>query len=292
MSIFLWAALIKEALFLQTQRINQYLAALVQMDCEFLNVAGNTIKASQKIREAAAHGAKLVCLPEGFNTGYWGSHIPDMMALAEPLNGPTITAMQALAKELSVFILAPIFCTVESGVENTAVFISDEGSLIGTYAKTHPVGDERALLVRGTKYPVWDTKLGRIGCVICYDACFPETTRLLALNGAEVILVPAAWRASAYFKAWWDLNLACRALDNLVYVAAVNRTGPSGDEFFAGKSQFCSPIGEKLDSCGVNEEAILYSTINLEQVKKEREFNTVLTDRHPEDYTGLLQSMP
>ena len=108
MSIFLWAALIKEALFLQTQRINQYLAALVQMDCEFLNVAGNTIKASQKIREAAAHGAKLVCLPEGFNTGYWGSHIPDMMALAEPLNGPTITAMQALATKMRLAFCAVI----------------------------------------------------------------------------------------------------------------------------------------------------------------------------------------
>ena len=75
------------------------------------------------------------------------------------------------------------------------------------------------------QYPVFETKLGKIGVVICYDVCFPETVRLLTLAGAELVLVPAAWRASYYFKEWWDLNLACRALDNLVYIAAVNRCG-------------------------------------------------------------------
>ena len=99
----------------------------------------------------------------------------------------------------------------------------------------------------------------KIGVVICYDVCFPETVRLLTLAGAELILVPAAWRASHYFKEWWDLNLACRALDNLVYIAAINRCGLSGDEIFAGKSQLVNPLGERLDSCGVQEEAILYS---------------------------------
>lgn len=128
----------------------------------------------------------------------------------------------------------------------------------------------------------------RSGVVICYDVCFPETVRLLTLAGAELVLVPAAWRASYYFKEWWDLNLACRALDNLVYIAAVNRCGLSGDEIFAGKSQLVSPIGERIDSCGVQEEAILYGSVDLNRIAKERDFNTVLTDRHPGGLSSYL----
>ena len=86
------------------------------------------------------------------------------------------------------------------------------------------------------------------------------------------------------------MNLACRALDNLMYVAAVNMTGPTGEQYFAGKSQLCSPIGEVLCTCGVKEENILLGEIDLDCVRKEREFNTVLEDRHPEDY--FLLSRP
>lgn len=266
-----------------------YEIALIQMDCAFLQVGENVRKATEKIREAAMHGAKLVCLPEGFHTGYLGSDIPAMVRLAETLEGPTISTMRELAKELEIFILAPIIYAATNGAQNTAVLIGDDGNIIGTYSKTHPVGDEQKYLQRGTKYPVWDTKLGTIGCVICYDVCFPETTRLLALSGAEIVLVPAAWRASHYFKEWWDLNLACRALDNLLYVAAVNRTGSSGEEIFAGKTQVCSPVGEQICTCGVEEENILYAQIDLARVEKERAFNTVLLDRHPEDYVALSE---
>ncbi len=268
-------------------RLDSYKIAMVQMDCELFHVSSNLNKAEQRIREAATHGAALVCLPEVFNVGYLGSSIPEMIALAEREDGVSLTRMKTLAKELGIFILAPILFQTEEGVENAAFLIGDEGTVLGHYSKTHPVGDERIYLKRGMKYPVFDTKLGKIGIVICYDACFPETVRLLTLNGAEVVLVPAAWRASCYFKEWWDLNLACRALDDLVYVAAVNRCGPSGEELFAGKSQIISPVGEVLDTCGISEEAILYGTIDLGRVAKEREFNTVLIDRHPEDYLPL-----
>lgn len=264
-----------------------YEIALIQMDCAFLDVEKNVQKAAALVREAAEHGAELICLPEAFNTGYLGSNIPAMAKLAEPLDGSTVTAMRALAKELHVFLLAPIICDSGDGIQNTAVFIGENGELIGTYSKTHPVGDEQKYFARGKEYPVWDTRLGKIGCLICYDACFPETARILALNGAQLVLVPAAWRGSHYFKEWWDLNLACRALDDLYYVAAANRTGPSGDESFAGKSQVCSPIGEVLCTCGIEEEAILYAQIDMERVEKERAFNTVLIDRHSEDYAAL-----
>jgi len=264
-----------------------YEAALIQMDCTLLDVQANLEKAERLVRQAADHGAKLICLPEVFNVGYLGNRIPDMAKLAETEDGPSLTRMRALAKSLGVHLLAPILFSTPEGVENTAFLLDDQGDILGHYSKTHPVGDERTYLHRGSRYPVFDTKLGKLGIVICYDTCFPETTRLLALAGAEVVLVPAAWRASFYFKEWWDIDLASCALDNLVYMAAVNRCGPSGEEIFAGKSQFRSPLGELLCTCGVEEEAILYGTIDLAQIEKERAFNTVLTDRHPEDYLPL-----
>ncbi len=269
------------------EMLTSYKLALIQMDCTLFEVQANLDKAEGLVREAAAHGAKLICLPEVFQVGYFGSRIPDMMRYAEPEDGPSLTRMRALAKELEVHILAPILFSTPDGIENAAFLLDDQGELLGHYAKTHPVGDERTYLRRGSRYPVFETKLGRLGVVICYDVCFPETTRLLALSGAEVVLVPAAWRASHYFKEWWDIDLASNALDNLVYMAAVNRCGPSGEEIFAGKSQLRSPLGELLCTCGVEEEAILYGEVDLSRVAKERAFNTVLTDRHPEDYLPL-----
>lgn len=271
-------------------RVRQYKVAMVQTDLAFLDREANVEKASGMVREAAGNGAKLVCLPEAFNTGYLGTDIPAMKGMAERLDGPSITAMRALASELNIYLVAPIIYAADHGeAENTAVLINDEGEIEGTYSKTHPVGDERSYLQRGKNYPVWDTKLGRIGIVICYDVCFPETSRILALGGAELLVVPAAWRASHYFKEWWDLNLACRALDNLFYVAAVNRCGRCGEEIFAGKSQIISPIGEVLAAFSGTEEGILYQVIDLDRVAKEREFNTVLPDRHPEDYHILSE---
>lgn len=268
--------------------MRQYKVAMLQLDLVFLDKEANLKKASDMIREAAFNGASLVCLPEAFNTGYLGTDIPAMKEAAETLQGPSITAMRKLAAELGIYLVAPIIFAADDGeVENTAVLINDEGMIEGSYSKTHPVGDERTYFQRGKKYPVWETKLGKIGIVICYDVCFPETSRILAVGGAELMIVPSAWRASHYFKEWWDLNLACRALDNLFYVAAVNRCGQSGEEIFAGKSQVLSPIGEVLAAFGVEEEGILYQEIDLDRVGREREFNTVLTDRHPEDYKIL-----
>lgn len=265
-----------------------YQIAMIQMSSKMLDPKSNIKKAEAYLRQAAANGAKLVLLPESFAAGYDGTRIPEMMALAEPQDGVTITRMRELAAQLGIFVLAPIFYrNGAGGVENRAFLIDDTGCVLGGYSKTHPVGEERRLLCRGTEYPVFDTKLGKIAILICYDACFPETSRLLALKGAQVILVPSAWRGNFYFTEWWDLNIACRALDNLVYVAAVNMTGPTGRQFFAGHTRLCGPTGEVLCTCDMTEEKVLYGEIDPGRIAKEREFNTVLTDRHPEDYGPL-----
>lgn len=268
----------------------KYKLAVVQMDCGFKQAERNLEKAERFIREAAKEGAAIVCLPEAFNTGYLSTEIGEMAAYAEDMEGRSVTQLKSLAAELGIWLVVPVIIrNGECKAENTAVLIKPDGEILGTYSKTHLVGDERKLLKRGESYPVWETELGRIGILICYDICFPETSRRMALCGADVIIVPAAWRAGSYFKEWWDLNLACRALDNLVYIAAANRCGASGNEMFAGKSQIISPIGSVLGSLETCGEGILCCEIDLGALRKEREFNTVMQDRHPEDYKMLSQ---
>lgn len=264
-----------------------YTIALVQMVCEYLDLEKNLGKAEKAIREAAAKGAKLIVLPEAFNTGYYGGDLREVTALAEDENGPTYTRIASLARENGIFVMAPFFTKDENGIFNSALLFDDQGKELGRYSKSHLIGSENELIRRGGKYPVWDTPLGKIGCLICYDVCFSETVRVLALSGAEVVLVPSAWRASHYFTQWWDLNVACRALDNLLYIAAVNQIGPSGSENFAGHTKLADPIGHVEVGADDVQETVLYGVINLDRIEKERAFNTVLKDRHPEDY-GLI----
>lgn len=266
--------------------MEQFKLALIQMHCEFGQVEKNLEKAEGMIRTAAAQGASLVCLPETFNTGHFGE-MDRFLSLAEPPHRPTLWRLQTLVQSLGIHLLAPLLTRAQDGgCENTAFLIDPDGEIIGSYAKTHPVGDERATLRRGNQYPVFDTPLGKIGVCICYDACFPEVLRLLALGGAELILIPAAWRASHYYKEWWDTVLPCRAIDNLCYIAAVNQTGPTGfgDELYAGKSQIINPVGMRLATLGTDEEGILCLPIYPGRVAQERTTNTLLIDRHPEDY--------
>lgn len=262
-----------------------YQIALVQMTSEFLNRQANLKKAEMMLREAAKNGAKLVCLPESFDLGYNNTRIPEMVTNVLNEDSPTLVWMCVLAKELRVFVLVPLFWKNNDGnVENRAFLIDDEGRLLGSYSKTHLTDSEENMLVRDAEYPVFDTKLGRIGIALCYDICFPEVGRILALNDAQVLLVPAAWRRSKYYLQWWDIVLSSRALDNLVYVAGINMTGcANSDEYFAGNSQLCGPTGEKLCQCG-DEETILYGWIDLSCITQARQDNTVLSDRHPLDY--------
>lgn len=270
--------------------MNQFKLALIQMDCVFCDIDANIRAAEKKIREAHKNGAQFVCLPEGFNTGYYCFQYAEMKKAAEPLDGKSITRMRELAKELEIYIVAPIIMTAATGiVENSAVMIDDEGKVMGHYAKTHLVGQEQMYLKRGMDFPVFHTKYGTVGIVICYDICFPETTRILTLKGADLIICPAAWRDGSYFKDWMNQVTAVRALDNTVFIATVNRTGELPDSPFCGCTQVISPIGQVLQMCSVDKEEILYQDIDMGIVYKERMDNTVLIDRHPELYSLIAE---
>ncbi|MEA4961385.1 carbon-nitrogen hydrolase family protein [Lutispora sp.] len=270
--------------------MNKFKMALIQMECKFCDIQYNVGRAEEKIREAHANGAQFVCLPEGFNTGYYCFGYEKMKQIAEPIDGDTITRMRSLAKELNIYIVAPIMLAVATGiVQNSAVMIDDEGKILGDYSKTHLVGQEQLYLQRGREYPVFHTKYGKFGIVICYDICFPETTRILALKGADLIICPAAWRDGSYFKDWMNKVSMVRALDNTVYIALINCTGVLPDSPFCGSTQFVDPIGNVMAMCSVDKEEILYQDIDMGRVYKERMDNTILIDRHPDDYELLAK---
>lgn len=269
--------------------LSTYRIALLQMCPDLLNPGGNLNKAEEMLREAANNGAKLACLPESFSLGYANARIEDLVSYVQTHEDSTLARIRALAAELRIHILAPIFWKNEQGqVENRAFLIDDEGKLLGSYAKTHLTAHEKGHIRAGEVYPVFDTRLGKIGISICYDMCFPEVGRILALEGAQVILVCAAWHKSAYYQRWWDMNVAGRALDNLVYMAAVNQTGMADREEFLGRSQLCDPTGVRL-CLGEDREEILYGDIDLDRATAARTENTVLTDRHPLEYRRICE---
>jgi predicted amidohydrolase len=265
--------------------------ALLQLICEFGEVEKNVLLAERKIREAHQNGAQFVCLPEAFNTGYYCNRIEEMAKMAEPLNGHTITRLQSLANELGIYIMAPIVLKVgENTAENTAVLIGDDGKIVGIHSKTHPVGDEAKYFQRGTKYNVYKTKFGSIGMLVCYDICFPETARILALKGADMILVPVACRDLKFYREWLFNNFKARGIDNVLFLAGACMAGRNLPESpFTGCSMFISPRGEILSQASVENEEILYHEIDLGTLALERWENTVLIDRHPEDYKILSQ---
>ena len=177
--------------------MRQVTVGLIQLETKLGDKEYNLALAQKKVREAAEKGARIICLPElfvtGYNLGAFGERLYDM---AEGLSGPAVTALRALAKELGVYIIAPLALQVYTTrpLNNAAVLINDEGEVQGVYSKNHLFGSECDYFTRTGEYPVFETKYGRIGMMICADNNHPEPARILALKGAQIVFMPAAWR--------------------------------------------------------------------------------------------------
>src|SRR5436309_8694793 len=248
---------------------------LVQMRCA-ADPAENLATATARIREAAARGARLVCLPELFRTRYFCQR-EDAAAfdLAEPVPGPTTDALARLARELGIAVVGSVFERRAAGVyHNTAVILDADGALRGLYRKMHipddPLYYEKFYFTPGdTGFRAFDTAVGRIATLVCWDQWYPEGARLAALAGANVLFYPTAigWHPSeksefgvAQHDAWRTIQRS-HAIANGVYVAAVNRVGHEGPadgglEFW-GASFVADPFGRVLARAGDAAEEIL-----------------------------------
>lgn len=187
----------------------------------------NVEKFCALIREAAASKPDIVCLPEGITVVGTGRTYADV---SEPIPGPTTERLGAVARELRTYIVAGIYERAEPAVYNTAVLIDRHGKLAGTYRKTHlPREEWEAGIAPGHSYPVFDTDFGRIGMLICWDLQFPEPWRALALQGAEVVLLPI-WGGN-------EKLIPARAIENHVFIVT---------SCYGHNSRIVNPVGEYL----------------------------------------------
>lgn len=261
--------------------------ALVQMDCQLHNVSLNLEKTEKYILEAVSNGSDLICLPEYFDSGYCCERTEEILDYTPVLcDNNSIRVISSLANEYSVHVIAPVAVKISDRYyENTAVLIDGNGKIVGTYAKTHPVAEERLLLHKGNDYPVFDTTIGKIGILICYDLAFPEAMAILAEKGAEIVVVPSAWRSGLNLGESWDANIVCRALDNTVFIAAVNRVGQAGyGRKFLGHSAVVDPWGYIISGSLDDSEKVVYASIDLQLIKEVKRVNPVLNDRNLEDF--------
>jgi N-carbamoylputrescine amidase len=282
---------------------------LVQMRC-LAEPEKNVENAIARIRQAADRGANLVCLPELFRSQYFCQREdPNLFDLAEPIPGPSTDRLTRVAKELGVVIVGSLFERRAPGVyHNSAVVLDGDGSIRGIYRKMHipddPLYYEKYYFTPGDLgFRAFDTRLGRIGTLVCWDQWYPEGARLTALQGAQVLLYPTAigWhpREKAEFGAAqheaWELMQRAHAVANGVYVAAVNRVGhegpPGGGLEFWGASFVCDPFGVVLARAAHDQEDVLVVECSRRRIEEVRRNWPFFRDRRIDAYGELTKRM-
>ena len=280
---------------------------LVQASCQ-PNADVNRALAYQGIRTAAERGAQIICLQELFASQYFCQiEDTDCFDLAETIPGPSTEQSVALAKELEVVLVVPVFERRAPGLyHNSAVVIDATGELLGVYRKMHIPDDpqyfEKFYFTPGDLgYQVFATRFAKVGVLICWDQWFPEASRLTALKGADVIFYPSAigWVSDdrekvgqAQREAWRTVQQG-HAISNGVYVATVNRVGHEGDKAnglqFWGQSFVCDPTGRLLTVASDTQDEVLVATCSRNVLETQRRSWPFLRDRRIESYTGLTE---
>ena len=210
--------------------------------------------------------------------------------------GPTVNLMQSLARKHRMVMIVPVYEEDMTGVYyNTAAVIDADGTYLGKYRKNHlphcaPGFWEKFYFRPGNLgYPVFQTKVGKIGVYVCYDRHFPEGARALGLAGAEIVFNPSATVAglSEYL---WELEQPAHAVANGYFVGAINRVGheqPWDIGEFYGKSYFCDPRGKRIAQASRDQDEVVVADLDLDQILEVRNVWQFYRDRRPETYGPL-----
>src|SRR6188472_4135433 len=242
------------------------------------------------IEEAGKKGVQILCMQEIFNTPYFcPGQDKKWYESAEAMPGPIIARMQEYAKKYSMVIIVPIYEKEQAGVlYNTAAVIDADGKYLGKYRKNHIPHTsgfwEKFFFKPGNLgYPVFDTKIGKVGVYICYDRHFPDGARCLGLNGAEIVFNPSATVAglSEYL---WKLEQPAHAVANQYFVGAINRPGweePWRIGEFYGQSYFCDPRGQLLATAARDADDVVVCDLDLDLIREVRNTWQFYRDRRP-----------
>jgi N-carbamoylputrescine amidase len=287
---------------------------IVQMSCT-PEPEQNLERAIAHIRDVAAKGAEVVCLPELFQTQYFCQREDiALFDLAESIPGPTTARLGDLARELKITIVASLFERRAPGVyHNTAAVLSADGKLAGIYRKMHipddPLYYEKYYFTPGDLgFKAFETGVGKIGTLVCWDQWYPEAARLTALQGANVLFYPTAigWHpdekaqyGEAQYDAWKTMQRA-HAIANGVYVAVPNRVGfetgnirgkvapGKGLEFWGG-SFIADPFGQLVAQASHDKEEVLIAEVDLQRIEEVRRNWPFWRDRRVDAYGPITQ---
>jgi len=268
--------------------------AAIQMEVKWLDPEANARAMTDRLARAVTEDRPdLVVFPELANSGYVTSRDPQFMRryldVAEPVPGPTTSLLAAAARQHAVHVVVGLLerhPTIPGTMYNSAILIRPDGSLGGVYHKVHIPGEEKHYFYSGSALPVWPTELGTLGLLVCADNSFPEAARLLALQGAEILVVPYALRRMANADLYVGMA-AARAYENQMFVVSCNRVGQDGDAIFQGRSVIAAPSGEILARAAGEEETIVRATLEADALIRGRLHQSRFRDRRPDLYGPL-----
>jgi len=277
--------------------MNKFLAAAVQMNTGN-DLDSNLDKAEQFVKEASSRNVMFISFPELMNC----FEDTEVMKYKESILGPTVQRFQKVAKENNIWIhCGSIHEEIPESKKyyNTTVLIGSTGEIVTTYRKIHlfdvtlPNGDvicESDSVVPGSQIVVASTQFAKLGLSICYDLRFPELYRLMALMGAEVLMVPAAFMLSTG-KDHWEPLLRTRAIENGCYVIAPAQIGKKSDKLTTyGKSMIIDPWGDVIARSS-DKESVIIAEIDLEYLKRVRQNIPSLANRRPDVYQTIYEEV-
>lgn len=272
--------------------------AVVQMDVTLGQKAANLERIVSWTEQAARNGARLVAFPECALTGYCFDSWDEANAFAEPIPGPSTQRLVEVCQRWDCYVAFGLLEHSDGRLFNACALVGPNG-VVGAYRKIHLpfLGVDRFATPGDRPFQVHSTGPARIGLHICYDGSFPESARVMALMGADILLLPTNWPPGAELTAAYVVNT--RALENHVYYAAVNRVGTERGFRFIGHSRICDPHGRTLQEADEHSEMVLYAEADLELARTKRIVRVPdkhiidrFADRRPEMYGKIVEPIP
>lgn len=259
--------------------MKELIAAAVQFNVSVGDVEINVVKVEAALRRVAEQGARLAVLPEMWSCGYDYRRLSELAAQTAHV----LDWLKRLCDELGLVTVGSLPELVDDTIYNTA-YVVDGAEVIASYRKLHLFSamSEDRYLAAGDRSLVVDSSVGRLGIAICYDLRFPELFRKMALDGAEVVCLPAEWPKPR--QEHWRTLLRARAIENQLFVIAANCCAVQGRLDFCGLSQLVSPLGDVLDIATENQDVEIVARLDFSEMETYRNEIRILDDRRADIY--------
>jgi beta-ureidopropionase len=244
-------------------------------------------------REGGKNGSDLLVLPEMSFQPYYPAHVTSKNDLPEDLpeiSDDLFQPFEAVAEEYELVLIVPLLARDRrnNGIFSSAAVIDADGSLKGIYHRVHGNSSEKVnetWLDLGDDLPVYETEAGTIGIMLGHDRHFPEQSRILGVNGADVICVPSG--AYGDHHDTWELELRAHTVAHGLFVVGANRTGSAGDLDFFGESMIIDPRGQISGELG-SDDGLLTETVDTDEIREVRDLWQFFRDRRPETYSRMV----